>query len=286
MRAWLAALLLVAACGAVPGQGSSQLPPPSPPNAALAKWVNFPANARPRPIIIFNRTVEYIGPAGFTSEPDRKRDWGCNKFVFAPGVTLPSTAPDRATAQGVAYPSIGADRAYRELMAARAPYAASNPECSTSKPFAIKAVRWATAGFQADRGTMTMSAWVFDVAEIEAYLAYSGLDPSAFFGGGVSKASSLGVRISVDGRTLRIPVSNAGSGKCDYSYTVATAESATAVSFAVRQFRNASPGDHVACTLPLWISYIAAPLDAPLGGRVVVDARGDVAAVCPDAGDC
>jgi hypothetical protein len=126
MRAWLAALVLVAACGAVGGQGSTQLPPPSPPSAALAKWANFPANAQPRPIIIFNRTIEHIGPAGFTSEPDRKRDWGCNKFAFSPGVALPSTAPTRAMAQGAAYPSIGADRAYRELIAARAPYAATN----------------------------------------------------------------------------------------------------------------------------------------------------------------
>jgi hypothetical protein len=286
MRIWVAALLLVTACGAVPEQGSGSLPQPSAPDAALVKWASFPANARPRPIIIFNRTVEHIGPAGFTSEPDRKRDWGCNKFALAPGVALPRTAPDRATAQGAVYPSIDAERAYRELIAARGRYAAANPECSTSTPFAIKAVRWATAGFQTDRGTMTMSAWVFEVAEIEAYLAYSALDPSAFFGGGATEGSSEGVRVSADGLTLRIRVSNAGPGKCDYGYSVATAESATAVSYAVRQFSHASPGESVICTLPLWISYIAAPLRAPLGGRVVVDAAGEVAGVCPEVGDC
>jgi hypothetical protein len=155
-----------------------------------------------------------------------------------------------------------------------------------SVPFAIKAVRWATAGFPTDRGTMTMPAWVFDIAEIDAYLAYAALDPSSFFGGGVRMTSSSGVRVSADGLTLRIPVSNAGPGKCDFSYTAATAESATAVSFAVRQYSHASPGEQVICALPLSISYVDAPLSASLGGRVVVDAQGDVAAVCPDFGDC
>lgn len=285
MRAWVAALLLVAACGAVPGQGSSPLPQPSPPTAALAKWANFPAGARPRPIIIFNRTVEQIGPAGFTSEPDRKRDWGCNKLAFAPGVTLPSTAPDRAAAQGAAYPSIGAERAYRELMAARAPDTATNPQCSTSRPFAIKSVRWATAGFPTDRGTMTMSAWVFDVGEIEAYLAYSALDPSAFWGGGITAGEGRGARLGADGLTLGIPVGNAGSKPCESDYAASAAESETAVAVRVASlFHTPPPG--TGCLLDLRIGYIPLRLKAPLGGRVLLDEKGQVGMVCPETGDC
>jgi hypothetical protein len=285
MRAWVAALLLVAACGAVPGQGSSPLLQPSPPTAALAKWANFPAGARPRPIIIFNRTVEQIGPAGFMSEPDRKRDWGCNKFAFAPGVALPSTAPDRATAQGAAYPSIGAERAYRELMAARAPDTATNPQCSTSRPFAIKSVRWATAGFPTDRGTMTMSAWVFDVGELDAYLGYSAIDPSAFWGGQVNQRGGGSARVSPNGMTLKIPVSNAGTTPCDSTYAASTAESSSAVAVALKQTPNASAGN-VVCPAILRISYISVNLKAPLGGRVVVNVAADVMNVCPETGDC
>src|SRR6202521_543444 len=84
MPRWLVALALLTACGPGTAQALPSLSPPSPPTAALAAWKAFPANANPRPIIVFDRTREHIGPAGFTTEPDRKLDWGCNKFVLAP----------------------------------------------------------------------------------------------------------------------------------------------------------------------------------------------------------
>ena len=281
---WVAALLLAAACGAVPGQGNSTLPAPSPPTAALAKWANFPAGARPRPIIIFNRTDERIGPSGFISEPDRKRDWGCNKFAFAAGVTLQTVAPP-ATAGGASYPGISAARAYSELMAARAPFAASNPECATSHPFVIKDVRWGTAGFPTDRGTTQMSAWIFDIAEIEAYLAYSALDPSAFWGGGIIASEGRGARLGADGQTLRIPVSNAGSKACESDYSASAAESETVVAVSVaEQFHTPAPG--TGCLLDLRVGYIQLRLKALLGGRVLLDEKGQVGMVCPESGDC
>src|SRR5438270_9275997 len=100
MRRWLGALILLTACGPGVGQPSSSLSPPSPPTAALAAWKDFPANANPRPIIVFDRSLEHIGPAGFGAVPERKVDWFCNKFVLAAGVSLPATAPARATAGG------------------------------------------------------------------------------------------------------------------------------------------------------------------------------------------
>ena len=279
------ALLVLVACGAPPSQGGS-LPLPSPPTAALAKWKDFPATAHPRPIIIFDRTLERIGPNGFISEPDRKPDWGCNRFVVASGVTLSSAAPGSATAGGVSYPAVGSARAFTELIAARAPFRASSAHCATARPFVIKAVRWGTAGFPTDRGTMAMSARLFDISEIEAYLGYAALEPSSFWGGGVNPGGGGGARISADGMTLRIPVGNAGPGKCDSDYTAATAESSTAVAFALKRIGHATPGEQVACTLPLRISFISAPLQAPLGGRVLVDEAGQVASVCAESADC
>ena len=284
MRTLVVALLLLCACGSLSGQGGPA--PPPPPTDALGKWKDFPANARPRPIIIFNRSFERIGPLGFTSEPDRKIDWGCNKFAFAPGVILPASAPDRASAGGASYPSIGAVRAYGELMAARSVSAKAAPNCAGARPLMITAVRWGAAGFPTDRGTTAMSAWLFDIAEIEAYLGYSALDPSSFWGGGVTSAGGGGARISADGMTLEIAVGNAGPSKCDSTYTAATAESNSAVAVAVKQTPNASPGENVACTLPLRMSYMSVELHAPLGGRVVVDQTGEVMSVCPEADGC
>ncbi len=282
----LITLIVVTACGAAPGQGSTPLAQPSPPMAALAKWKDFPAGAHPRPIIIFDRTLERIGPNGFISEPDRKRDWGCNRFVLASGITLSSAAPDSASAQGASYPGIGSARAFSELIAARAPFNSNAAECATSKPFVIRSVSWASAAFLTDRGWMTMSAWLFDISEIEAHLGYAALEPSAFWGGGVNPGGGGGARISADGLTLRITVGNAGPGKCDSDYTAATAESSTAVAFAVKRIGHVTPGEQVACTLPLRISFISAPLQAPLGGRVLVNEAGQVASVCPESAAC
>jgi hypothetical protein len=276
--------LLVAACGAV--QGQVNLPQPTPPTQALEKWKDFPAHARPRPIIVFGLALEHIGPSGFSSEPDRKIDWGCNKFVLATDVQLSGSAPARATAGGDGgYPSIGSARAYSELMAARPRYA-SAAQCATSKPFVIAAVRWTTAGFHTDRGTMTMSAWRFEITEIDAYLAYAAVDRSAFWGGYITPGEGRGARLSGDGRTLKIAVANTQPGPCGFDYTAATAESDSAVAVAIKQVPHASPGEHVICDLVMRPSYMSVTLNRPLGGRVLVDEQGNAGAVCPESGDC
>src|SRR5204862_5635305 len=80
----IAAAFLLAACGAVPGI-PGQLPPPSPPTSALAKWSDFPVNAQPRPIIWFGDIAEEIGEGQFTSN-EAKIAWMCHKFVLAKDV--------------------------------------------------------------------------------------------------------------------------------------------------------------------------------------------------------
>jgi hypothetical protein len=131
---------------------------------------------------------------------------------------------------------------------------------------------------------MTMSAWLFDVAEIDAYLAYSALDPS--WGDGVNPDGGGGGRISADGRTLKIPVSNAEPGPCGADYTASAAESESAVAVAVKRYPHALPDQRVMCPLSLRISYIAVSLKAPLAGRVLLDENGNAGTVCPETGDC
>lgn len=287
MRIWVLALLVLTVCGTA--QGSSPLVPPSPPTAALAAWKDFPANANPRPIISFGDTVEHIQPAGFP-DGERKIAWLCNKFELASEIQLSSATPASAIAtlrSGVSasYPAIGSARAYSELMAGR-PVGGVTSECPKLRPFVITAARYATAGFQTDRGTMTMSAWLFDVPEVNAYIGHSAIDPRSFWGGKVTAAGGIGARVSADGRTLKISVSNAEPGPCGADYTTATAESDKAVAIAIKSIPHASPGEPVVCPLVLHISYITVVLKAPLGGRVLLDEKGEVGTVCPETGDC
>lgn len=269
--------LLVAACGAAaPSQGN--LPLPTPPTQALAKWKDFPANASPRPIISFGDTTDQIQATGF-SNGDRKMAWVCHKFVLAPGLYVPATAPARAVATGASYPAIGATRAWSELMAQ--PPGGNAADCAAAHNFVVTAVRWATAGFPTDRGTMQMSAWLFDIPEVNGYLGHAAIDPSAYWGGAVTKSTGRGYGISADGRTVSIAVGNAEPGPCGSDYTASAAESASAVAIAVKQYPHAKPDQPVACLLSLRVSNITVTLKAPLGGRVLVDENGNVGEVLP-----
>jgi hypothetical protein len=284
---WLVALVLLTACGPGTAQPLASLSPPSAPTAALAAWKDFPADANPRPIIVFERTLEHIGPAGFTTEPDRKLDWGCNKFGLAPGVTLPATAPGSATAAGVSYRALGAVEAYSELIAARGGFASKASQCPTARPFMIKDVRWHVAGFPTDRGTMPMSAWLFDISEIDAYLGYSALEPSAFWGNRVSPEGMAGGHISADGLTLALGTTGGPEtpGPCGEDLSASAAESDTAVAVAIaRRFHTPPAGE--GCTAKGYFRTVMVRLSRPLGGRVLIDAKGDASAVCVDGTAC
>ena len=281
MRAGLLALFVVVSCGAVPGQGT--LPLQSPPTDALAKWKDFPANGKPRPIIAFADTVDHIQDKGFPTN-DLKLAWICSKFVFASGVALSSARPTSATAAGARYPAISSAQAYSELMSARSG-GGNATDCARVQPFVIAAVRLGTAGFSTDRGTMTMSAWLFDVPEVNSYLGHSAVDTSAYWGGRVS-TEGRGAHVSADGLTLKVAVGNAEPGPCGFDYTAAAAESDRAVAVAVKQIPHASPGPGVACPAVLHVSYISVTLKAPLGERVLVDEQGNAGTVCPETGSC
>jgi len=282
----LAALLVLSGCGSVKTQGSSTpLPRPSPPAAALEMWKDFPANSNPRPLIVFERSIERIGQEGFSSEPNRKVAWGCNKFTFAPGVQTSTLVPGAVIAGGVSFPGISSAHAYSELIAARKPVEALPPDCSTYGPFVIKSIRLGTADFFTDRGSVSLPAWLFDVTEIRAYLAYVAIDPVAFWAGGHVE-EGMGAGVSADGWTLKIGVSNAQAGPCGADYTATAAESSTAVAVAVMRIPHALPNEEVACDLMLRVSFIEVKLKAPLGDRVLLDEQGRVGAACLGKDSC
>jgi hypothetical protein len=261
-----------AACGAAPI--GSALPVPSPPAEALKPWASFPANADPRPLIVFGDTIEHTPGVGFP-DSERKIAWLCDKIVLAGTVALPAEA-----APG----EIGAARAYGELMAARAANTGSMPECATAVPFVITGVRHASAGFPTDRGTQQLPAWLFDVPEVGAYIGHLALDPSSLWPGRLS-TQGRGARVGADGRTLKIGVTNPGTGPCDSGrYTASVAESRSAVAVAVLRIPNPSPPGQLVCPLVATSGFVTVRLAAALGGRVLVDEKGDAGEACPEAG--
>lgn len=92
--------------------------------------------------------------------------------------------------------------------------------------------------------------------------------------------------MSVDGLTLKVSVANPGTGPCDTQYTASVAESSVAVAVAVTSTPNAPSDQPVACPAILRLGYIDVALRSPLGGRVLLDEKGEVGMVCPEAGDC
>src|SRR5712692_8391436 len=287
LRASVLALLVVTACGLSNGQGSGPLAPPSPPTAALAKWQDFPAHANPRPIIWFGGIYEHVN--GF-SDVTGKETWLCGKFVLGGGVQLPGAGPARATAAWPSgargsYASIGAEQAFKALLAHRQNAGGSN--CATAAAEVITDVRWGAARFATDRGRAQISAWLFDVGAVNGELGYPALDPSAYWGGGKTTSSGgVGGRISSDGHTLTIGLVGGPdtAGPCGEDFSASAAESDTAVAVAISSRIHGGP--NVACTLEGHFRTVQVRLAKPLGGRVLVDAQGNVGSVCPETGDC
>jgi hypothetical protein len=283
------ALFFLVACGATNGQGSTQLPLPSPPTAALAAWKDFPADANPRPIV-------WLGaPNTISAYPggDTKIAGICNKLVLQAGLKLPTAVPPAATAKlpsgpTVTYRAISAAAAFSALL--RIPGGGGGSTCDGVAPLVITAVRWGTVGVSTDRGTAQMSAWLFQAEGVTGEFAYPGLDPSAYWGGGLmadGTGPGVGGRLSSDGRTLTIGLTGAPNtpGPCGADYTAAAAESDTAVAVAVKSIPHSS-GMAVACDAVGYFRTVTVHLNAPLGGRILVDANGDVGVACPEQGGC
>src|SRR6202011_5580951 len=160
-------------------------------------------------------------------------------------------------------------------------------QCPTARPFVIKDVRWQVAGFPTDRGAMPMSAWIFDISEIDAYLGYSALEPSAFWGNRVSPEGMAGGRIGADGLTITLATTGGPDtpGPCGEDLSASAAESNTAVAVAIAS-RFHTPPAGVGCTAEGHFRTVTVRLSTPLGGRVLVDAKGDAGVLCAEGTAC
>jgi hypothetical protein len=274
ISASVVAALLMSGCGSLGRFGADGTPhPPSPPTAALAMWQDFPANANPRPIIW------YDGPnlvKGFPTG-DAKVAAYCNKFVLSSGLVMPADVPSSATAtwpSGVrfSYHAISASAAFKGLTRP-----VSGGSCD-APALTVSAVRWGVAPeYFTDRGLAAISSWLFDVDGVGTF-GYPGIEAAALWKGGRVEdlvTSNLGAVESSDGLTLTLNFVGAaeGTGPCTADYTASVAESASAVAVALEAFEHGSG----ACTAMGYPRTLTVHLEAPLGGRVLVDEEGRVA---------
>jgi hypothetical protein len=278
----VAALALVA-CGPHIDYGPSAVVPTpvGPPIGALSAWSSFPADQKPRPIV----WLQNSSPANGYGTGNAKLAAYCSKYALA--ITLPKGIPSRAVATwtdgtSATYRGISASAALGALSAKKS--TSQDPQCSTIPPLVINAARLGTFDFVTDRGTAQMTAWLFSGIGVNGEIAYPAIAPAAFWKGGiVLQAAMVSTVMSADGRSLIYTFYGAPSdpGPCGADYKGVVAESQAAVAIALQMTSHAKPGQMVACDAVAQQRSLTVALGQALGGRVVLDATGNVMSVCP-----
>jgi hypothetical protein len=267
--------VLLAGCGSSGQQGASPSTGVSPPTGALAAWQGFPADQRPRPIVLLEQPPRW---PGFPTNGGKIAAL-CQLFA-APSVPLPTETPPPAVVawpDGTrgSYPSLAAADAYATMSHVDSK-AQNQPQCATATPLQVTGVRLDTAEFITDRGRAQMPSWLFAVSGGLADAAYPAIAPAALWRGGEAAGfSGSSATIGPDDRRLTFGFtgSPAGSGPCSARYRAGVAESATAVAVAIETIPS-SPPVGTACTVIAYSRTVTVILSRPLGGRVVVDASG------------
>jgi hypothetical protein len=228
---------------------------------ALALWRRFPANARPRPIVI------PVGP-GIVEPPASQRE-DLALYAARWSFSAPSAA-DVAAARRQHWVTPAAAIAALRSSLKHAP--------APSTRLAIS-VRLAHASFITDRGRVDLPAWQFHFgryrqpASVLAVVPFDApplrrLDPN---GVGNSQDGEQAI-VSADDRTLTISFTGgpAGHGPCNDSYSATAATSTRAVAFTVYEHPAPAP-PNTFCAAVGYTRTVAVRLARPLGARVLVD---------------
>jgi hypothetical protein len=258
-----AAVALLAGCAespaTVPGPGAGRL------RHVLRIWSAFPANAKPRPLVLTGPPV--ADPAsGFPN--------GDAKLAYLEGaVNLPAALPS-GPAAAAGFPLISA----REATGVLRSVAAKGPPVTGR--LTVTGVRLGTAVFHTDRGPRRLPAWLFGLAGVRDPAGVLAVAPSRIFTPARRPANPHpfvgSALLGRDGRTLTVEFTGAGSGTgpCTASYTLDRAISSTAVAVAVQEHKRDGTALCAAVGYPRRVTVV---LPAPLGGRVLVDAASGVA---------
>jgi hypothetical protein len=242
---------------------------------AARRWASFPATASPRPVVLLGEAV--VGPRAFVD--------GDSKIAFGEGrVRLATSLPDTPRTRD-GYRLIDAADAVRQL-------ASPQKGPATFAVLQITSIDLADQLFETDRGQRSLPAWrmhltgatgdvfVFAIARPARY-PHTGNGS----GGQPALVSADGLRI-----TFRYVARHVATDPCDLGYTstlnVEETRSAVVLAISTRSDAPSTLPTNVACANPLTVPLRpplkpGAPdtrtitLHQPLGGRVVVDARGN-----------
>jgi hypothetical protein len=237
---------------------------------ALHAWSGFPAKSSPRPLVLLEGYV--VGPDG--GFPDDN-----SKIAFGNGdITAPASWPT-APASSAGFPIVEASAAFKTLTT-------SNSVFGSPPPLSTTGVALGTGLFLTDRGWRTLPAWLFSLSGVQNPAKVLAVALSDIYSVQVTRdgesPAQLSVTVGSGGRRIVANITGApsGTGPCTASYTLSVRESKQAVAIAVisHPHRGSSAAGNVACAAVGYTRHVTAELNAPLGSRVVVDAKTDGAA--------
>ena len=277
----VAAVALVA-CSGVSGVPQAVVPSPvSPPITALAAWDAFPVGQTPRPVVVVMNPSQTFG---FGSNEDARLAAACHKLTTA--ISLSNAVPRTANVswsigtKGV-YPSMSAAAAFAAMTQYGSGTSQSN--CAPIKPFAVTAVHFLPYGFVTDRGQAQIDSWLFTLNGIDL-VVYPAVAPSALLNADLSRGSTyFGSTLGADALSLTVSFSGKEStGVCAADYRGVVAESRTAAAVALQEIPHPD-SDQSNCEGISELRYVDVHLAGALGGRLVLDASGNLVPVCPIA---
>jgi hypothetical protein len=275
------AAVSLSACSDLPGVAHAVVSSPvSPPTAALAAWDAFPVGQTPRPVVLL---VNSFPTVGFGSDPDAKMAATCHKLTTS--IPLSNAVPRTANVSW----SIGAKSVYPSMSAAAAFAAmtqygsgASQSVCTPVQPLVVTAVHFLPYGFASDRGQAQIDSWLFTLNGIDL-VAYPAVAPSALLNADLSRSSTYASTLSADALSLTVGFSaKESTGVCAADYRGVVAESRTAAAVALQEIPHPDSDQSNCEGISEWRS-VNVHLASPLGGRLVLDASGNLIPVCPVA---
>jgi hypothetical protein len=228
---------------------------------ALHAWSGFPAKASHRPLLLLE---------GYVLNPQDGFPDDASKEAFENGeIKAPASWP-AAPSLSMGLPIISATTAFGRLTTPTTNTLGSPPPLETTN------VELGSGLFSTDRGVRPLPAWFYSLSGIENPAAVLAVAPSDIYSaptttGGISPAQ-MSVTIASSMRLVAtFAGAPSGTGPCTASYTLSVKESKQAVAVVVvAHMHEEGP---VACAAVGVSRRAAATLKAPLGGRVVIDAR-------------
>jgi len=254
------ALVLLAGCTSSGSPGRS----PSPGTrlaAALAHWASFPAGAQVRPVV--------VDPGGQVTGPTRFPSTAVQDAFNSGAITLPRSLP-ASPGRLSGYSLISASQAAQVLTSG-----ASSP--APSATVTVTRVKLTTGIFATDRGRQALPAWQFTLQGVTSPADVLAVATAQRFWPSGLKPVSTRTTAAQPGRsgrvlTLTVYGAQAGSGPCQFSYSVRQQSSAHAVAVEVIGQEH---GHGAACSaggIPTPVS-LPVTLPAPLGDRVLIDGQ-------------